>query len=60
MWTRKYIVSVGLVTVALLAIAAVLWSQDGMSLAPITESEGGFWRGAEDAPVTIDVYPDFT
>jgi hypothetical protein len=60
MLTRRYIASVGLITVALLAIAAVLWNQDGMSLAPANESESEFWRGAVDAPVTIDMYSDFT
>ena len=60
MWTKKYIASVGLITIALLAIAATLWSKDEMSLTPGAESDSGFWRGAIDATVTIDVYTDFT
>ncbi len=60
MWNWKYIASVGIITVALLAIAAVLWIQDGVTLNPGTDSENEYWRGAVDAVVTIDVYPEFT
>jgi protein-disulfide isomerase len=60
MWTRKYLVSVGLITITLLAIAATIWSKDETSLTPVAAPESEFWRGAEHAPITIDVYPDFT
>ncbi|MFC1936982.1 DsbA family protein [Chloroflexota bacterium] len=58
MWTKKYITSVALITIVILAIGGILWSSDAGSLATAPESE---WQsGADDAPVTIDVYPDFT
>jgi len=60
MWNRKYLVSVGLITIVLLAIAATLWSRAETSLKPRSAPVSEFWRGAKDAPITIDVYPDFT
>jgi protein-disulfide isomerase len=60
MWITKYIASVGLITMALLAIAATLWSRGEISLKPGAGTDSEFWRGAIDAPITIDVYPDFT
>jgi protein-disulfide isomerase len=59
MWTRKYAISLGLITIALLAIATVLWSKGAAPLTPDIHSEGERWRGAQNALITIDVYPDF-
>ena len=60
MWNRKYLVSVGLITIVLLGIATTLWSRAETSLKPTATPASEFWRGAKDAPITIDIYPDFT
>ena len=61
MWTKSYVVSVGLITLAILAIGGLLWSSGTVELKPDSDSTvGALWyRGTDDAPVTIDVYPDF-
>jgi len=54
------VISVALITIALLAIGGILWSMDDDS--QIIEDGGSnseWFRGAKDAAITIDVYPDF-
>lgn len=62
MWTKRYIISVTLITMAILAIGGILWNKDTGSLTP--ETYGGFdsqWSlGASNAAIIIDVYLDFT
>ena len=60
MRTRKYLFSVGIITVGLLALGAVLWSRDPGRLKPDTGGVGSYWRGDQNAAVTLDVYLDFT
>jgi protein-disulfide isomerase len=60
MWNRKYWVSVGLITIVLVGIAAILWNRAETSLKPTATPVSEFWRGAKAAPVTIDMYLDFT
>jgi protein-disulfide isomerase len=61
MWAKSYAISVGLITLAILAIGGLLWSSGTVELKPDSGSTvGALWyRGADDAPVTIDAYPDF-
>jgi len=60
MWTRKYLLSVGLITVCLLVLGAVLWSRDPGRLRPESLIAGEYWRGDQNAAVTLDLYMDFT
>ena len=56
MWTREYVVTVLLITIAILTIGFFLWNSDTQRLSCTCE---GWCRGADDAPVTIEAYPDF-
>ena len=60
-WTKKYITSVALITVAILATGGLLWNSGRADLKPDfnATADASWYRGAEDAPITIDVYPDF-
>ncbi len=61
MRNREYLLIVALITIALLAIGGILWSMDNGSLTLEDSSSNRQWfRGASDAAVIIDVYPDFT
>ena len=59
MWTKKYITSVAMITMVIIAIGGILWNKDMGSLT--LESFGSEWyRGPDDAAITIDVFPNFT
>ena len=57
---RKYLFSVGLITICLFVLGAVLWSRDPGGLKPDTGGVGSYSRGDQNAAVTLEVYPDFT
>jgi NhaA family Na+:H+ antiporter len=60
--TKVYVLCVALITAAVLAIGGVLWSMEPppLVLEPPAEAPEPEWRrGATDAEITIDVYPDF-
>jgi len=61
MWTPKYIISVVLISVVILAIGGLLWNSGTVELSPDYNAmvNGSWYRGPDDAPITIDVYPDF-
>ena len=61
MWTRSYVTSVTLITAVILAIGVVLWNSGTVELKPDSRGTAGlsWYRGADDAAVTVDVYPDF-
>ena len=50
-----------LITVAILAIGGLLWNSSTVGLKPDfnATADASWCRGAEDAPIVIDVYPDF-
>jgi protein-disulfide isomerase len=56
MWTREYVVTVLLITIATLTIGFLVWDSGTQRLSCTCE---GWCRGADDAPITIDAYPDF-
>ena len=61
MWTKSYYASLLLITLAILAIGGVLWNSGTVELKPDSDgaADASRWRGADDAPITIDAYPDF-
>lgn len=61
MWTKNYIMSVALITVVILTIGGLLWNSSIVELKPdFTATTVTTWyRGDKEAPVTVDVYPDF-
>lgn len=61
MWTKKYVTSVAVITMAILAIGGILWNSGTAELKPNTDSTGvtSWHRGDEGALITIDVYTDF-
>ena len=61
MWTREYVVTVFLITIATLTIGFFVWNSGTQQLSPTTNNTTceGWCRGTEDAPVIIDTYPDF-
>jgi len=61
MRTGKYILSVVLITMAILALGFFLWSGGTSSFSDDSFCivEGGWSRGADDAPVTIEVFSNF-
>jgi len=60
-WTKSYVIGVGLITLAILAIGGLLWSSGTAELKPDSDNMVGlsWYRGVDDAPITVDVYPDF-
>lgn len=61
MLTRGYLLSVTLITLAVLGAGALLWDDGRTSPSPGSSGavDGVWQRGVGDAPVVIDVYPDF-
>lgn len=61
MWNKRYVIGVGLITAAILAIGGLLWSSEKGELSgdAIEWSISPWYLGDEDALVTIDMYPDF-
>ncbi|MBT4510720.1 MAG: hypothetical protein HOC20_00730 [Chloroflexi bacterium] len=57
MWTKKYLVSVLLVTLATLVVGFALWTSEKKQILDPFES----WsRGPEVASVTLHAFVDFT
>lgn len=56
MWTRGYVVTVFVITIAILTTGFSLWNSGTQRLTCTCE---GWCRGADDAPITVDAYPDF-
>ncbi len=57
MWTKKYIASVVLVTLATAIVGFILWSSEEKQVLDPFESWG---RGPENAAVTLHAFVDFT
>lgn len=57
MWTRRYAISVILITLITLSVGVLLWNEDEPQKLDLYES----WsRGPEDAVIRLDAFVDFT
>ena len=61
MCNKKYIISVASITVIILTVGGLLWSSGTVELpSDVTATSVAPWyRGQEEAVVTVDMYPDF-
>ncbi|MFC2038762.1 DsbA family protein [Chloroflexota bacterium] len=61
MWNKKYLISLGLITAVILIIGGLLWNSGTMDLSTdeTAISVAPWIRGPKEAPVTVDMYPDF-
>ena len=61
MLTKEYIFAICVITFATMTMGFFLWDGGTQQLSLTTNSTAceGWCRGAEDAPVIIDTYPDF-
>jgi len=59
--TWKYVVSVTMITLVIIAVGSVFWINDTNELKATEDNKAvASWkRGKQDAPITIDMYPDF-
>ncbi|MBN2238191.1 MAG: hypothetical protein JW712_00320 [Dehalococcoidales bacterium] len=59
---KRYFFSIGIITVVILALGLFLRNSSVMSMSTGTAGipEGAWFLGNSDAPVIIDMYPDFT
>jgi len=57
MWTRRYAISVILITLITVGVGVLLWNEDEPQKLDLFDS----WsRGPEDAVIRLDAFVDFT